>query len=836
MQRADTIVNVQILRFFAAFWVAFYHSKYFVNGQADILALPRFLRFIQNAGFVGVDIFFVISGAIMALTTYALPNTPRNSARFLSIRFARIYTGWWPLFPLYWIGAMLSHNLKDKWFFASLLLLPVNLPHYITGILWTLSFELYFYCLVALLILAPLHWRHRIFGVALAGVATLTIWATTQGYFTPARQAEAWPVFGFIFFPLVAEFIAGFLLYRWVRSRQPRRVLPWALGALCFFLTATAYQTHIAGPQGIHLEGFFAAPARALFVGGFAVCLLACALIAKPWLGRAGRAFSHLGDASYAIYLSHIVVMLAATKLLQAVGWSQRIYTPTLVILLTAVLAFSALYHRKIEHPLYQWVRKRIDQGFTHGFRPRSPLPARPVWTEVTFAPSRVEYMSIAGFFGALLMWFGMWHYAFWPGVLGPDSKAVLWEVEKAGQFHSGKSTFWFLFVNSLYAIDQRVKWIIGVQLMVAVLVFARILGWIWPNIGPRWAIALGLLICVAPHTMLFSGTLYPDGIFSIATIGLAFELWICLKKRSVSALSFLMLAATIPFALFTRSNGIIMLVPMLYTAYCLAGRERSKFLLISALWVLAIWGGVKATSRPQHGAIFPLVLYETANFLQPRPTNLPVSRPRVHPETIDLLTKYATIETIQKYYDRDYWDPLVQHAEGPQLGRMARADEKKIIRHFWQYNLWENFPAFVSSRVNIFMVSALAKGGIVRPELTQSVLEQLNSKSTVPYRGDDRLRSVFESLETTSYQWRWLLWNPLPGVVLLLLALRRKARDRGRDELIILVTFLAQLGGIFLFSVAGEYRYVLMFFLLPLALIPMLLHRRSSSSNLGTT
>ena len=362
--KTPTIVNVQILRFFAAFWVVFYHSQYFIDRNADVLALPRFMKFLQNAGFVGVDIFFVISGTIMALTTHHLSNDVRHSLKFASVRFARIYTGWWPLFVLYWAGAMVTDGLKDKWFFSSLLLLPVTLPHYITGVLWTLSFELYFYVLVALLILLPQRWRNPTAAILLLGVAAFTVWSYSQAYFTPARQGDAWPIQGFIVYPLIAEFLAGFLLYEWVRQRQPTHALPWAVGAVLMFAAAAAYQIKVAGPKGMNLDGFFGAPERALLVGGFAVCLVAVALIAKPWHNRLGQILAHWGDASYAIYLSHILVMLAATKTLAALGWPNNIYTPKLLILLAAVLIFSILYYRLIELPLYRRVRRGIERMF----------------------------------------------------------------------------------------------------------------------------------------------------------------------------------------------------------------------------------------------------------------------------------------------------------------------------------------------------------------------------------------------------------------------------------------------------------------------------------------
>jgi peptidoglycan/LPS O-acetylase OafA/YrhL len=360
----DTIVNIQILRFFAAFWVLIYHAQYLINPQADILVPPWFFRLIQNAGFVGVDIFFVISGVIMALTTHDLANNVRNSARFISVRFTRIYTGWWPLFILYWLAAALGNQLEGKLFFASLFLFPTFLSNYILGLLWTLSFELYFYCMVAILILTPSVWRSRFFIIAFIGIAGFTTWSTALGYYTPTPPSNIWPLHGFVLHPLIAEFIGGFLLYGWIRKNKFKRVTPWAISATVFFVAAMSYEMKIAAPQGLHLEGFYGAPVRMLLIGGFALSLVAAAMIAKPWTGRLGNTLSQLGDASYSIYLSHSLVLALMMYCLPIIGWPARWHAPTLFILAISVLVFSVIYYKRIELPLYRWTRKHIDRWF----------------------------------------------------------------------------------------------------------------------------------------------------------------------------------------------------------------------------------------------------------------------------------------------------------------------------------------------------------------------------------------------------------------------------------------------------------------------------------------
>lgn len=49
----------------------------------------------------------------------------------------------------------------------------------------------------------------------------------------------------------------------------------------------------------------------------------------------------------------------------------------------------------------------------------------------------------------------------------------------------------------------------------------------------------------------------------------------------------------------------------------------------------------------------------------------------------------------------------------------------------------------------------------------------------------------------------------------------------RDVPTLLVTVPMLVQLGGIFFFSIAGEYRYLLPYFVLPLVLLPVLATQR---------
>ena len=96
------IQNLQILRWLAALWVVLLHTSVdIVVPPAYLPDMPALLQALVGAGFAGVDVFFAISGAVMAESTRSASAGMGHSLRFLGTRLLRIYAGWWPFFGLY---------------------------------------------------------------------------------------------------------------------------------------------------------------------------------------------------------------------------------------------------------------------------------------------------------------------------------------------------------------------------------------------------------------------------------------------------------------------------------------------------------------------------------------------------------------------------------------------------------------------------------------------------------------------------------------------------------------------------------------------------------------
>jgi peptidoglycan/LPS O-acetylase OafA/YrhL len=356
-QAAGVIKNVQGLRFLAAAWVALFH----LNLLSGLGMEVRWLSAFAGLGYAGVDVFFVISGYIMALTTAGTTPGAGSASRFAMQRFARIYCGWWPFFLIYLAYYTATGGMRAEMrLIQSFFLWPTLLPHHLLPIAWTLSFELFFYSCTA----AILTWNRRKAWVPMAAWVVLVLvlnaaWLA-QGRYHPDRAAEVTVAQWFVFFPLTLEFVAGFVLHEYLHRRESGSWIPWVAGAALFGLAIGVYlRFGTFHPSG--LAGLFHAPERAILWGGFSVCVVAAAVRLESG-GRTPLArLAPLGDASYSIYLGHILLIQLFLRLQPGIESAALPKTFVFVAVFAVLVALLWLYYLWVERPLYLAVKRRIS-------------------------------------------------------------------------------------------------------------------------------------------------------------------------------------------------------------------------------------------------------------------------------------------------------------------------------------------------------------------------------------------------------------------------------------------------------------------------------------------
>jgi exopolysaccharide production protein ExoZ len=317
------LASIQILRAVAALSVVLFHAAQWSHLDFSI-------------GAAGVDLFFVISGFVLWTACEA---RPPSAAAFLWARARRVL-------PLYWIVTLavaavalaaptaLPIVLPDlRHLILSLLLLPHTdpaggpFPLLPTG--WTLTYEAFFYGVMALALAAPKDRRLQIVSGLL--VAASLIGFGYHGWYTLLAN------------PLLLEFLAGVGLARlWARGRferLPRAFGPGLIAAGGLILALC----QVAGLRDDFLRPFVWGPPAALIVAG-ALKLEADGRIAR---GPMVRALVAEGDASYSLYLVQAPAIAVFAWLTPA--WPAAMRAPASVALAVAI---GWLCYRFVERPL----------------------------------------------------------------------------------------------------------------------------------------------------------------------------------------------------------------------------------------------------------------------------------------------------------------------------------------------------------------------------------------------------------------------------------------------------------------------------------------------------
>ncbi|MBT0769820.1 acyltransferase [Kineosporia sp. J2-2] len=347
--------NVQALRGIAALAVVLAHISDPTGFENRWLAGEwNWTGFLHGPGQAGVDLFFVISGLIMVVTTNRLAAGDATARRFLMRRAVRIYPAYWlataPILALFLVApGMVNSSADDKpQVLASLFLLPQpGLPLLMVG--WTLTFEMYFYLVFALILLLPA--RGRI--PALVGWGVVT--AALAGLF--ADSANPW--LATVGAPIALEFLFGALVGGLiVRGRFVAPAL--------FTLVGTA-----GAAAALAVDGFPGTWYRAVPVG---LCMAVVVYgvvgleqrrdrVAPAWLQA-------LGDASYSMYLWHVLVLTALGRVvLVRLPADPVVHAAALLFSVLMVVITSIIAYRVLEKPLTALLRH--------------PSLLMPAWTRV---------------------------------------------------------------------------------------------------------------------------------------------------------------------------------------------------------------------------------------------------------------------------------------------------------------------------------------------------------------------------------------------------------------------------------------------------------------------
>ncbi len=330
-----SIHNIQMLRAVAAIMVVMHHILPYYQSMGETIAI---IDLVSQWGFAGVDIFFVISGFIMAYTTFNKKRTLSNATTFFKHRIFRIYLGYWPFFLLMLLAIYYAKPLKLDTLnvVGSFLLTNADMFKLVLPISWSLSYELYFYALFLFTFLFTVKQLYTLIPLFSIFILSLVLIS-----FLNQEIPQS-----FFYSPFILEFFSGVLLYMYRGSLMQYWMLPVSI--LVIILTYM---------YGISYETKFGLYRVLTFGTGALFIVLFVLILEDKQLFLAGKQIKAIGNASYTLYLSHLIIIQLFSFIgLRDFFTSEGFLFPLLgwLILISICIIFSIIYYQKIEKPMYQ--------------------------------------------------------------------------------------------------------------------------------------------------------------------------------------------------------------------------------------------------------------------------------------------------------------------------------------------------------------------------------------------------------------------------------------------------------------------------------------------------
>ncbi len=339
--RDGKVLSVQLLRGCAAALVTILHFQVgFASYVGD--GFP-FGMLAPNLGALAVAVFFVISGYVMVVSSRRLFAARRGAGQFIARRLIRVIPPCW-IATLIMVAALTfqGREVSLAQLLASLAFVPLPelasgwTPGYVLWPAWSLFFELEFYALFALAMLAGRS-RGRTVALATAGLIVLA----TVGFVLDIVLEPGVGQPNLFIRPVLLLFIPGMAIGLW---REHGGALPPWLRWACLVAGLVCL------PQMTGFANLMDHPLDYVVRAGLPAVLIAIAVMAGPLRLPLGSVVSRFGDISFALYLLHIPVAhfwIGTFRSIAPLG-------PWLFLLSGLVLAVAAslAFYLWIERPL----------------------------------------------------------------------------------------------------------------------------------------------------------------------------------------------------------------------------------------------------------------------------------------------------------------------------------------------------------------------------------------------------------------------------------------------------------------------------------------------------
>lgn len=352
-QQSPKIDSIQHLRALAAGVVVLGHAMGFSVVLCGATTC-HFLRPDWPTG-AGVDLFFLISGFIMVLSSARLFGSPLGWRDFLLRRGVRIIPLYWGVTAFTLLALVIKGKLplpSGQAVAASFLFFPFDtngrsdgFAFPIVDLGWTLNYEFLFY-----LFFSAFMRFGRQKTVVFVSIALTILVLLGVSFASPPLAIRFWTQPIMITFA-IGMWLALIFVHGKLHLSAIVRLILIAVAAIMFVFPPFTL-------EGATTPNNFA---RLASWGLPATLLLTSAISgASPFGRRVNTALVALGDSSYCLYLIHPIWFMVVGAIVTRISLFQSPYAIIIIALFGAV-ATSLIVHFLVERPLTSWLTKRLQ-------------------------------------------------------------------------------------------------------------------------------------------------------------------------------------------------------------------------------------------------------------------------------------------------------------------------------------------------------------------------------------------------------------------------------------------------------------------------------------------
>lgn len=338
------------MRFLAALYVLFYH--YCFRGYSkDNLSTLQFssLEEFSKYGYLGVDLFFMISGFVIFMSALNSDIT-----KFMISRFSRLYPAYWACLLLtasvllFWGAPGHIPSISEILFNLTMFHGFFGIPH-VDGVYWSLIIELKFYILIGIILLFNSIKYIKFFALLLLGIAIAQLLFPFKDVSFPIK------ILYFMTFPKWSSyFIAGmffFLLYKEGYKWK------YVLAIVACYLTSLTYAFEKVDYMNEAYTHEFSYMTVGIFISSFYLLFYLISSERLDFINK--KYFLTLGAITYPLYLIH--QNIGYTIINKLSPYLNKWILLSLLILF--MLLLSHYIHKTIEKPLGTYFRSKLKQN-----------------------------------------------------------------------------------------------------------------------------------------------------------------------------------------------------------------------------------------------------------------------------------------------------------------------------------------------------------------------------------------------------------------------------------------------------------------------------------------